>query len=104
MGLLRDCENRLRNRWSTTQLYLQKLENDKNRGGVKVLTQGDKLNIIKAQKQLQQHKEPELKAEKAEAGGRRQERITDYHRQTKVGSRVQTKPNILTKRDSVTSR
>ena len=69
-----------------------------------MLTQGDKLNIIKAQKQLQQHKpEPELKAEKAE-GGRRQERITDYHRQTKVGSRVQTKPNILTKRDSVTSR
>ena len=72
---------------------------------MKVLTQGDKLNIIKAQKQLQQHKpEPELKAEKAEAGSKRQERITDYHRQTKVGSRVQTKPNILTKRDSVTSR
>lgn len=66
----------------------EKSENDKNRA--KVLTQGDKLNIIKASRQQQE------KIEKSER------KITDFHKQTKVSSRV-SKPNILPKRDSVTS-
>jgi len=66
----------------------EKTENDKNRA--KVLTQGDKLNIIKASRQQQE------KMEKSER------KITDFHKQTKVSSRV-SKPNILPKRDSVTS-
>merc|ERR1712126_419271 len=67
---------------------VEKSENDKNRA--KVLTQGDKLNIIKASRQQQK------KLEKSER------KITDFHKQTKVSSRV-SKPNILPKRDSVTS-
>ena len=74
--------------WDIHEYFFQKSENDKNRA--KVLTQGDKLNIIKASRQQQE------KIEKSER------KITDFHKQTKVSSRV-SKPNILPKRDSVTS-
>ena len=72
-----------------------------------MLTQGDKLNIIKATRQLTAGSgETEAGGEKGERQRERRERrekITDHFRQNKVSSRV-NKPNILTKRDSVTSR
>jgi len=70
----------------------EKKENAKNRGGV--LTQGDKLNIIKARNQATLNTEKVEKSEK---------KITDYHKQTKVSSRI-SKPNVLPKRDMVPSR
>lgn len=88
---------------ATSNKNVEKKENDKNRS--KVLTQGDKLNIIKATRHLTSgdRGETETGVEKQEKPERKEKKITDYHRQTKVSSRV-TKPNILTKRESVTSR
>ena len=82
---------------------VEKKENDKNRS--KVLTQGDKLNIIKATRHLTSgdRAETETGGDKQDKPERREKKITDYHRQTKVNSRV-TRPNILTKRETVTSR
>ena len=74
------------------EFLFQKKENAKNRGGV--LTQGDKLNIIKARNQATLNTEKVEKSEK---------KITDYHKQTKVSSRI-SKPNVLPKRDMVPSR
>ena len=52
------------------------------------LTQGDKLNIIKARNQ-----------EKMEKTQKTERKMTDFHKQTKVSSRV-SKPNVLPKRDA----
>merc|ERR1740129_2594817 len=88
---------------TTSNKNVEKKENDKNRS--KVLTQGDKLNIIKATRHLTSgdRAETETGGDKQDKPERREKKITDYHRQTKVNSRV-TRPNILTKRESVTSR
>ena len=88
---------------TTSNKNVEKKENDKNRS--KVLTQGDKLNIIKATRHLTtgDRGDAETQGDNTEKPERREKKITDYHRQTKVSSRV-TKPNILTKRESVTSR
>ena len=82
---------------------VEKKENDKNRS--KVLTQGDKLNIIKATRHLNSgdRAETETSGDRQEKPERKERKITDHYRQTKVNSRV-TRPNILTKRESVTSR
>lgn len=70
----------------------EKSENNKNRGGV--LTQGDKLNIIKARNQIGPVKATQ--AEKAEM----KEKMNEQ--KTKVATRA-TKPNLLPKRESANS-
>lgn len=68
----------------------EKNENNKNRGGV--LTQGDKLNIIKARNHIASVKSSERTEMK--------EKLNDQ--KTKVSTRA-TKPNLLPKRESANS-
>jgi len=72
----------------------EKTENNKNRGGV--LTQGDKLNIIKASRHHQMGPVKTSQSEKAEM----KEKLNDQ--KSKVSTRA-TKPNLLPKRESVNS-
>ena len=71
-------------------LYFQASENDKNHRNGRVLTQGDKLNIIKARKQLSPAKEK----------GENNEKLPEKN---KISSSRQVKPNMIPKRDGSTA-
>ena len=81
------------NYFNLIDYYFQASENAKNNKMGRVLTQGDKLNLIKARKQLSPVKNLEEKSEN-------NEKIVE---KPKISSTRTVKPNMIPKRDGSTA-